>query len=261
MNVSPIVSIFNRFKLGFVSLVKSDRLKIIFNDPSEEKKHDKQNLEQIKHLSRSAYDFQNQLSQLRDVISSQASLGKSNQAGSPVSRLGHIIRQLARIVTSFAELYPYRPDNNKIYDRLSAHFYKQLRLAVETYSQCVGLVAKKNPDAVSVNTTDKLFILLAECDRYFQPVEEKKETKQQFDSNTRPEIKRAIKSANVINIVRVPRESAKRNSLSPVKVEVVFTKSIFEKKSISKPRLEISPNRTKEKPTFVKVNEYAAIET
>lgn len=63
-------------------------------------------------------------------------------AMTPVSRLCHTMRAVNKAIHSFADIYPYRPDNNVRSERLCFHFYKQANLSVMNFNECIlGVLA------------------------------------------------------------------------------------------------------------------------
>jgi hypothetical protein len=228
----------------------------VYNDPGEEKKQSKQQLEQIKHLSRSMYDFQNQLIHLKQTFYQPHA--KKTAAMTPIGRLIHTMRQVNRLNQSFADLYAYRPDNDLITEKLCYHFYKQMHLSVLNFSQCVSIVANTAHSEflsrqAANGLSDRFLVLLADCDRYFsefgQPepdckalvkfVNDKASEKAVVgDSSSGVVLK---KSNNIVNIVRLPRVnhlSGGRNANANTNYKekelvknLVTTKTIFDKSS------------------------------
>ena len=243
---------------------------MVFNDPIEERKQSKQQMEQIKHLSRSVYNFQNQLTQLRQQGLTVVRKEHQKHALTPIARLIHTMRQVNRLTCSFAELYPYRPDSNAIAERLCFHFYKQLHLSVDSFNQCINSVSDSMPAEFSKHTassvSDRLYVLLSDCDRYFgefvqAPDGENCTALVKFQSN-KPNLssnidkktkKSELSNTNIVNVVRLPR-SLKKNKNSAK--SLVSTKTVFEKEpryAIDNTRIELSPTRKSEKLSFAKV--------
>jgi hypothetical protein len=116
-----------------LNLVKYERLKVIYNDPQDEEKQKRIQVEQIKYLSRSMYNLQNQMSRFKSSFKTQ----ETKQLNPLLKRVIHTMRQVIKTIHSFAETYPYRPSNDKITEKLCAHFYKQLQLSIENYTDCI----------------------------------------------------------------------------------------------------------------------------
>jgi hypothetical protein len=254
---------------------------VIYNDPIEEHKQSKQQLEQIKHLSRSMYDYQNQFVHLKQNFTQHQAKKDVKSPMTPVGRLIHTMRQVNRLNHSFAELYAYRPDNDAITERLCYHFYKQMHMTTLNFSQCVLLVANSvnsgflSKQAAS-GVADRFFVLLADCDRYFtefaQPEPDCKAlVKFMPDGKPRDKSSDGVslkKPANVVNIVRLPRVNHLNNAASNASSSkemvknVVTTKTVFDKStkySETNARIEISPPRKKEKKTIIKVSFFAVV--
>lgn len=131
-----------------MNLVKLERLKIVLNDPIEEEKQHRIQLEQLKYLSRTMYNSQMQLGKLKQQIVAKPTTSPSREptpsasSGSsklitPVGRLCHTMRLVNKSIHSFADIYPYRADNNPRSDRLCFHFYKQVHSCVENFNRCI----------------------------------------------------------------------------------------------------------------------------
>ena len=96
-----------------MNLVKYERLKVIYNDPQDEEKQKRIQVEQIKYLSRSMYNLQNQMSRFKSSFKTQ----ETKQLNPLLKRVIHTMRQVIKTIQSFAETYPYRPSNDKITEK------------------------------------------------------------------------------------------------------------------------------------------------
>lgn len=227
-------------------LVKDERLKIVFNDPVEEEKQNRIHIEQIKYLSRSIYNYQNQISTLRSQIKKDKSMTSVHQ------RLIHTIRQIIKLIVSFGEIYPYRQDKNVISEKLCTQFYKHLNMSIKNFIDC--LTNYEQSYIIQLNN------LIQSCDKYFPKNEEKSQT-EQGASNVGKQSKQSsntTKSTNqVFNVVRVSRGSLEQNNNEVVKVS---SKRVLDKKKpknqFSNVRFEISPPRVRPKQTFQNVKSF-----
>lgn len=215
-------------------------MKIVFNDPVEEEKQNRIQIEQIKYLSRSIFNYQNQLNTLKS--------SKKNE--SSIQRLIHTTRQIIKLIVSFGEIYPYRQDKDLISEKLCLQFYKQLNRSVKNFIDCLSV------DENFIST--QLNQLIHDCDRYFMddPADDRTECvekKSKIDS-FEPKNK---KTNQVLNVVRVSRNIPKVQK--EIDVNVVSSKRVFNKKKpktqTSNIRFEISPPRPKtDKPLFENVS-------
>jgi hypothetical protein len=198
------------------------------------------------------YDYQNQLSNLKQAFSqSQQKKSAPKSAMSSIGRLIHTMRQVNRLNVSFAELYPYRPDNDPITEKLCYHFYKQMHLSVLNFTQSVNLVSQSSASEFlnmqsASSISDRFLVLLADCDRYFAEFGQvetdcKALVKYAPDNKSSDKPNTGItgkKTPNVVNIVRLPRVNhltVGNNNINTnqqqVSKSIVTTKTIFDKNS------------------------------
>ncbi|RNA29862.1 hypothetical protein BpHYR1_029459 [Brachionus plicatilis] len=210
----------------------------MFNDPVEEEKQNRIHIEQIKYLSRSIYNYQNQISTLRTQIKKDKGLSSTYQ------RLIHTMRQIVKLIISFEEIYPYRQDKNAISEKLCAQFYKHLNMSIKNFADCLTNCEH--------NYVIQLKNLIENCDQFFTKNEEKSQP-ELVENNVAKENKQSKnKNANqVYNVVRVSRSSQAKNNTELAKVS---SKRIFDKKKpknqFSNVRFEISPPRSRPKQLF-----------
>ncbi|CAF0890421.1 unnamed protein product [Brachionus calyciflorus] len=219
-----LFQIFNEFK--------DERLKIVYNDPIEEEKHFRIQIEQIKYLSRSIYNYQNQINSLRN----------QKKESNISQRLVHTIRQVIKLINSFSDIYPYRQDNNLTSEKLCFQFYKHLNLSIRNFCEYLN-----QSDYVG-----KFEDLIKKCDEFFKKdPSEKMEVKEGKNMSDDKDSK-SKKSNQVLNVVRVSRSSAKKPLDEPI--QVVSSKRVYDKKKpktqTSNIRFEISPPRPKNKPSY-----------
>lgn len=205
---------------------KYERLKIVFNDPLEEEKQKRLQLEQIKYLSRSMYNLQNQMSRFsRAQLEQQAN--QTKHSISPMARLVHTMRQVIKSTGSFAEFYAYRPDNCLVAEKLCAHFYKQLRLSIENF----------NASGVPVEVAGRLNQLLDGCDKYFEDFSQV-ESDAKHTSEEKSKKKMVASKGSVVNVIRTARTgvngSGQLKSGSAASVAVVAAALVPPIKKISK---------------------------
>lgn len=113
-------------------------MKIVLNDPIEEEKQEKIQLDQIKFWSRSMYNSQMQLNKLKMQIStSTISTPQRDTVLTPIGRLCHTMRLVNKSIRAFADFYPYRSDNDPRSEKLCFHFYKQVHSCVDHFNQCI----------------------------------------------------------------------------------------------------------------------------
>ena len=194
-----ISSILFFFKLK----VKYERLKIVFNDPLEEEKQKRIQLEQIKYLSRSMYNLQNQMNQLKLSSQSQHQVNEKSSTSilTPLARLTHTMRQVNKLIGVFTEFYPYRPDNNLTSEKLCFHFYKQLHASIQSFGEQLHFIQTDGMGVVS----NKLQMLLLNCDKYFRDYTQHLEEHMANKNKKKPEKQVSNKSNQVLNIIRTPR--------------------------------------------------------
>ena len=186
----------------FFYKVKHERLKIVFNDPVEEEKQKRIQLEQIKYLSRSMYNLQNQMSQFKFNTHKVESQSNVKTSITPVARLAHTMRQVNKLTGVFADFYPYRPDNNLISEKLCFHFYKQLHASIEKFSEQINFI----PIDTAISVSDRLNSMMLSCDSYFS---EFNQANHDIDSQHTVESKSnkqpSANKANILNVIRTAR--------------------------------------------------------
>jgi len=219
---------------------KYDRLKVVFNDPQEEEKQKRIQLEQIKYLSRSMYNHQNQLSRFKVLFSKEiaADQQKKNLTNSVLKRIIHTMGLVVKTVQVFADSYPYRPDEGEITEKLCVHFFKQLQSSMQNFSECI---IHLDDSEVTVN---KVRSLLEDCEQDLAGVTNEKTVKppQSRDkiSNTKPKQvvkvvrsqrnaeKNLIKKKTELSVVQKARQKILRQNVQKVfeKVNFIMNKKI-----------------------------------
>lgn len=177
-------------------------MKIVFNDPQEEEKQKRILLEQIKYLLRSSYNLQNQINRIKIQFTKPAEK-VTKTSMSPAARLTHTMRQVIKTINIFADLYPYRPDNDLSTEKLCNCFYKQLQLSIENFNQCLLLISNQSNDFTTSNLTiEKLNNLLLNCNHLFEESNEgiAKEVPTKLSAE-----KIATKIKPKLNVIRMPR--------------------------------------------------------
>jgi hypothetical protein len=177
-----------------LSEFKHERLKIVFNEPVAEEKQKRLQLEQIKYLSRSMYNLQNQMSRFGRPESEPQSANQAKHSISPMARLVHTMRQVIKSTGSFAEFYAYRPDNSLVGEKLCAHFYKQLRLSIENFSA----------SGVPVEVAGRLGQLLDGCDKYFEDCSQV-ESDAKHTSEQKSKKQMVASKGSVVSVIRTAR--------------------------------------------------------
>ena len=137
------------------------------------------------------------------------------------------MRQTIKQVHMFSsDLYPYRPDNDPISDKLYIHFYKQLNYLIANFNECIHAICLNNVIKLSdqFNATksksiaDALVNLLSNCNKFFDELkEDKNETSSSTDINQRAVVNNKYldsnveksNSSNVLNVIRVTRNDKK----------------------------------------------------
>ncbi len=185
---------------------KNDRLKVVFNDPQEEEKQKRIQLEQIKYLSRSMYNHQNQLSRFKVLFSKEIAPDqqKKNLANSVLKRIIHTMGLVVKTVQVFADSYPYRPDEGEITEKLCLHFFKQLQSSMQNFSECI---IHLDDSEVTVN---KVRSLLEDCQQDLAEVTNEKTVKEPMKSSdlSRDKISNT-KPKHVVKMVRGQKNAEK----------------------------------------------------
>lgn len=228
------------------------------------------------------YNLQNQVSKLKSQFratsgSSSTSIATTDDKKStyksltPITRLIHTMRQVIKLNISFADLYPYRADNDATSEKLCFQFYKHLNACIDSFSNCIGNIAAHQLDTLVhefntqiVNSMKaRLSDLLTNCDQYFKEfsqveVDSKNLVKYLPGSNARDVVK-GKKSNSVINVVRLPRTVPSADSNSKTSktsvgnfsivpaASVLTTNTIFDEKKnqfavVQNPRYFIKKN-------------------
>ena len=219
-------------KIFFLLKVKNERLKIVFNDPIEEEKQKRIQLEQIKYLSRSMYNLQNQMNQLKLNSQSHQQSNEKSSSITPLARLAHTMRQVNKLTGVFAEFYPYRPDNNLTSEKLCFHFYKQLHASIQSFGEQLHFIPLDGMGGVS----QKLEILLLNCDKYFSDYNQQLEEQTVNKNKNQPQKQQSNKSNQVLNVIRTPRTNSSvaittnASTTSTVKVPPKIVKNVKAKK-------------------------------
>ena len=219
----------------------------MFNDPAEEEKQRRIQMEQIKYLSRSMYNLQNQMSRFSTMYAKETTDKKRTDV---LKRIIHTMKQVVKTTQVFGEAYPYRPDDGQITEKLCAHFYKQLHSSVANFSNCVNELT--NSDIQPGDITYKLTNLLLSCDTYFinEPTEPKQPTKPQKPQQQQHQ--QPKKSAlKVIRTSRLPGSSKKpitgviKKTIKPInkKTASIKTKNLVQKPQGAAFNISFSPTR------------------
>jgi hypothetical protein len=131
------------------------------------------------------------------------------------------MRQTIKQVYMFSsDLYPYRPDDDPISDKLYIHFYRQLNNLIANFNECINAICLNNviklSDQFNVDKSksiaDALVNLLANCNKFFDDLnEDKNESSSSADHRIVVNNKYSdasvskSNSSSVLNVIRVTR--------------------------------------------------------
>ena len=194
---------------------------MVTGEASEDLKRQRTHLEQFKHLARSMYDTRNQMTRLGKLasVASATTTTQSHATMSPLARVTHTMRQASRLVGQFVDLYAYRGEDATS-TRLCEQFYKQLRLALDSFVPVLQRHCEHDTSIV----LERLDRVLSNCDAFllvvarggetdanalvkYEPAAHPKE--QQSVHKTAPN--RRDDNDDNVHVVRVKRDDNKAN--------------------------------------------------
>ncbi len=162
------------------------------------------------------------------------------------------------------DLYPYRPDNDPISDKLYIHFYKQLNYLIANFNECINAICINNviklSDEFNINKSksiaDALVNLLANCNKFFDDLkEDKNDSSSSTDINQRHVVNNKYSdsnvnksnSSNVLNVIRVTRndkKSIKKSLLTDKKHKQIQYRSETQIEKPISARSDSSPSKS-----------------
>jgi len=152
----------------------------------------------------------------------------------PEVRMTHSMRQVIKSVHVFSDLYPYRPENDLITEKLCNRFFQQLHLYVGNFNDCLIHLSnnKSNPDiqidfspVSSRLIVDKLSALMANCNQFFTEnnsnKREVKSQKNKADSTAAPKVqtKKLIKTKPKPKLNVTTTTSILKSNLPPTEIK------------------------------------------
>ena len=123
------------------------------------------------------YTLQNQMGLFRTQFAQEINKGNEKpKLMAILTRVVHTMRQVIKTINTFADSFPYRPLNDSLTDKLCAHFYKQLNLSIESFTECImklteatGITQQFSQcvEFESKTVVDRLSYLLMNCNQHF----------------------------------------------------------------------------------------------
>ena len=216
----------------FFNLVKHERLKVVCNDQQEEEKQKRIQREQIKYLSRTMYTLKNQMGLFQTQFKQEINKGNEEQKLMAIlTRVVHTMRQVIKTINVFADSFPYRPLNDSLTDKLCVHFYKQLNLSIDSFTECIVKLNElthqfNHVEFESKSVVDRLSSLLLNCNHHFVDI-----NSVDIDMQIKP-VKRqeSVDRKKILlissNVVRIPGIIKKKKPVSKIKQPKPVSKNV-----------------------------------